>query len=96
MNESTTRRKKIAPALYAVCWEQVPESQILNEDNTYLIAPARVEKIKARNPKKVDYTLEYKGVRLAVIEAKSDETDVSVAVPQAKHTYHIAKTFHRR
>ena len=84
MNESTTRRKKIDPALYAVGWEQVPDSQILNEDNAYLIAPGRVEKIKARNPKKVDYTLEYKGVRLAVIEAKSDETDVSVAVPQAK------------
>lgn len=84
MNESTTRRKKIDPALYAVGWEQVPDSQILNEDSAYLIAPGRVEKIKARNPKKVDYTLEYKGVRLAVIEAKSDETDVSVAVPQAK------------
>ncbi|MBO4805973.1 MAG: DEAD/DEAH box helicase family protein [Paludibacteraceae bacterium] len=84
MDESTTRRKKIDPALYKVGWEQVPDSQILNEQRAYLIAPGRVEKIKARHPKKVDYILEYKGVKLAVIEAKSDETDVSVGVPQAK------------
>ena len=84
MDESTTRRKKIDPALYAVGWENVPESQILNEQRAYLIAPGRVEKLKARNPKKVDYVLEYKGIKLAVVEAKSDETDVSVGVPQAK------------
>ena len=84
MDESTTRRKKIDPALYAVGWEQVPESQILNEQRAYLIAPGRVEKLKARNPKKVDYVLEYKGIKLAVVEAKSDETDVSEGVPQAK------------
>ena len=84
MDESTTRRKKIDPALYAVGWEQVPESQILNEQRAYFIAPGRVEKLKPRHPKKVDYILEYKGIKLAVIEAKSDETDVSVGVPQAK------------
>lgn len=84
MDESTTRRKKIDPALYAVGWENVPESQILNEQRAYLIAPGRVEKLKARNPQKVDYVLEYKGIKLAVVEAKSDETDVSVGVPQAK------------
>ena len=84
MNESTTRRKKIDKNLYAVGWEQVPESQILNEDNAYLIAPGRVEKLKTSKAKKPDYVLEYKGIKLAVVEAKSDETDVSVGVPQAK------------
>ena len=86
MDESTTRRRKIDPALYAVGWEQnaFPESQILNEQRAYLIAPGRVEKFKARHPKKVDYILEYKGIKLAVVEAKSDETNVSVGVPQAK------------
>ena len=84
MNESTTRRKKIDPKLYAVGWEQVPESQILNEDNAYLIAPGRVEKLKTSKAKKPDYVLEYKGIKLAIVEAKSDETDVSVGVPQAK------------
>ena len=84
MDESTTRRKKIDPALYAVGWEQVPESEILNEQRAYQIAPGRVEKLKDRKPKKVDYVLEYKRMKLAVIEAKSDETNVAVAVPQAK------------
>ena len=84
MDESTTRRKKIDPKLYEVGWEQVPGSEILNEQRAYVIAPGRVEKLKARNPKKVDYILEYNGIKLAVIEAKSDETHVSIGVPQAK------------
>ena len=37
-----------------------------------------------RHPKKVDYILEYKKQKLAVIEAKSDEKDVSEGVEQAK------------
>lgn len=85
MDESTTRRKKIDPALYAVGWEQVPESQILNEQRAYLIAPGRVEKLSVnRHPKKVDYILEYKGIKLAVIEAKADEFPVEIGIAQAK------------
>ena len=85
MDESTTRRKKIDPALYAVGWESVPGSEILNEQRAYLIAPGRVERIKEnRHPKKVDYILEYKGNKLAVIEAKSDELDVAIGIDQAK------------
>ena len=85
MDESTTRRKKIDPALYEVGWESVPGSEILNEQRAYLIAPGRVEKVKEnRHPKKVDYILEYKGIKLAVIEAKSDEQDVAIGIPQAK------------
>ena len=85
MDESTTRRVKIDKALYAVGWEQVPESQILNEQRAYLIAPGRVEKLSVnRHPKKVDYILEYKGIKLAVIEAKADELPVEVGIPQAK------------
>ena len=86
MDESTTRRKKIDPALYAAGWEQetFPQSVILNEQRAYLIAPGRVERVKTRHPKKVDYILEYHGVKLAVIEAKSDETDTAIGIPQAK------------
>ena len=85
MDESTTRRKKIDPALYQVGWESVPGSEILNEQRAYLIAPGRVEKAKEnRHPKKVDYILEYKGIKLAVIEAKSDEIDVTIGIKQAK------------
>lgn len=83
MDETATRRKKIDPKLYAVGWEQVPESEILTEQRAYLIAPGRIGKI-SQKPKKADYVLEYKGKKLAVIEAKSDELDVSVGVEQAK------------
>ena len=84
MNETTTRVRKINPKLEAVGWDKVPGSTMLFEDCAYLIAPGRVEKLKSNKPKKVDYVLEYKGIKLAVVEAKSDETDVSVGVPQAK------------
>ena len=84
MDETATRRKKIDPKLYGVGWEQVPESVILTEQSAYLIAPGRVERIKHSKPKKADYILEYKGRKLAVIEAKSDEKDVSEGVEQAK------------
>lgn len=84
MDETATRRKKIDPKLYEVGWEQVPDSEILTEQSAYLIAPGRVEKIRHSKPKKADYVLEYKGRKLAVIEAKSDERPVSDGVPQAK------------
>ena len=85
MDETATRRKKIDPALYAVGWEQVPESEILTEQRAYQIAPGKVSALpQNRHPKKADYILKYKGKKLAVIEAKSDEVDVSVGIPQAK------------
>lgn len=84
MDETATRRKKIDPKLYDVGWERVPDSVILTEQRAYEIAPGRVERIKHPNPKKADYVLEYRGQKLAVIEAKSDERHVSEGVAQAK------------
>ena len=85
MDETATRRKKIDPALDGVGWEQVPESEILTEQRAYQIAPGQVSALpQNRHPKKADYLLEYKKRKLAVIEAKSDEKDVSVGIPQAK------------
>ena len=85
MDETATRRKKIDPKLYGVGWEQVPESEILTEQRAYQIAPGQVSALpQNRHPKKADYILEYKKKKLAVIEAKSDEKDVSVGIPQAK------------
>lgn len=85
MNESQTRLDKIDPKLHEKGWSYVPESKILTEQRAYLIAPGRVEKVKEnRHPKKADYILEYKGIKLAVIEAKSDELDVAIGIPQAK------------
>ena len=84
MDESATRRKIIDPNLYAVGWEQVPQSEILTEQRAY-IAPGQVSALpQNRHPKKVDYILEYKHKKLAVIEAKSDEKDVAEGIPQAK------------
>lgn len=83
MDETATRRKKIDPKLYAVGWDQVPQSMILTEQRAYLIAPDRVGLLK-RHPKKADYVLEYRGRKLAIIEAKSDDKDVSEGVEQAK------------
>ncbi len=86
MDETATRRKKIDPKLYAEGWEQesYPQSVILTEQRAY-IAPGRVEKLSVnRHPKKADYILEYKGIKLAVIEAKRDEVNVSLGVEQAK------------
>ena len=85
MNETETRRKKIDPALYDVGWERVPESVILTEQRAYQITPGHVSALpQNRHPKKADYVLEYRGRKLAIIEAKSDELDVSAGVDQAK------------
>lgn len=84
MDETATRRKKIDPKLYEVGWEQVPQSEILTEQRAY-IAPGMVSAIPHnRHPKKVDYILEYKKKKLAVIEAKSDEKSCAAGIPQAK------------
>ena len=83
MDETATRRKKIDPKLYNEGWEQVPDSEILTEQRAY-ISPGRIGKLKSSKPKKADYVLKYRGRKLAVIEAKSDERDVSEGVEQAK------------
>ena len=83
MNEAQTRLNKIDPKLRDAGWSIVPGSKILVEQSAY-IAPGRITTTGHKNPKKADYILEYKGIKLAVIEAKSDEKDVSEGVGQAK------------
>ncbi len=83
MNEAQTRFNKIDPKLRDAGWGIVPGSNILVEQSAY-IAPGRLTASGNKNPKKADYILEYKGMKLAVIEAKSDEKDVSEGVGQAK------------
>ena len=83
MNEAQTRLNKIDPKLRDAGWSIVPGSNILVEQSAY-IAPGRITTSGHKNPKKADYILEYKGQKLAVIEAKSDEKDVSEGVGQAK------------
>jgi len=83
MNEAQTRLNKIDPKLRDAGWNVVSDSQILVEQSAY-IAPGRITSTGNKNPKKADYILEYKGIKLAVIEAKSDERDVAEGVAQAK------------
>lgn len=81
MNEAQTRLNKIDPALKKAGWNVVEQSHIIVE---YAITNGRVSKSVAPKPLKADYILSYKGVKLAVVEAKSDEKDVSDGVAQAK------------
>ena len=69
MDETATRRKKINPKLYEVGWEQVPESEILEEQRAYITLGQVSALPQNRHPKKADYILEYKKQKLAVIAA---------------------------
>ncbi|MEG2402933.1 MAG: DEAD/DEAH box helicase family protein [Muribaculaceae bacterium] len=95
MNESQTRLEKIDPKLYNAGWGVVVDSRILTEQNAYTITPGKVG-AKSRKPKKIDYLLVYRGVKLAIIEAKRDELSVSEGVMQAKEyaaMMHIRYTY---
>ena len=81
MNESQTRLDKIDVAIKKAGWGIVEESRILTE---HPITNGRISKSVAPKPLKTDYVLTYKGVKLAIVEAKSDEKDVSEGVAQAK------------
>lgn len=81
MNESQTRYDKIDPALKKAGWGVVEDSHV---DTEYPITNGRISKTTKPKPLKADYILSYKGVKLAVVEAKSDELDVSEGVAQAK------------
>ena len=83
MNEEQTKLEKITPALQRAGWGSVPDSRILMEQSAYQICPGRVGKVRGK-PKKIDYLLTYRGQKLAIVEAKSDEKDVSDGVEQAK------------
>lgn len=81
MNESQTRLEKIDPKLKCVGWGIVDDSRIIVEEP---ITNGKISKSVAPKPLKADYILQYKGVKLAVVEAKSDEKDVVEGVAQAK------------
>lgn len=81
MNESQTRIDKIDPALKLAGWSVVEDSRIITE---YNITNGRISKTSKPKALKADYILSYKGVKLAIVEAKSDEKDVSEGVAQAK------------
>ena len=80
MNESDTRLHKIDPALKASGWGS-GDSLIKTE---FKISNGRISATVKPMPKKADYILIHKGVKLAVVEAKSDEVGYAEGVMQAK------------
>ena len=86
MNEAETRAELIDPKLKQSCWGVVEGSKILRERNVCKITEGRIQVGGGRSkPQIADYILVYKGMKLAVVEAKSDELEVGEGVAQAKH-----------
>ncbi len=89
MNEAETRAELIDPKLKACGWGVVEGSKVLRE---YHITQGKIQTggsfgglTNQRGKKEIaDYILVYKGIKLAVVEAKSDELEVGEGVMQAK------------
>ncbi|MCD4789600.1 MAG: DEAD/DEAH box helicase family protein [Bacteroidales bacterium] len=85
MNEAETRAELIDPKLKANSWGVIEGSKILRERNVCKITDGRIQVGGGRKkPLIADYILVYKGIKLAVVEAKSDELEVGEGVAQAK------------
>src|SRR3989338_4436549 len=83
MNEAETRAELIDPKLKESGWGIVEGSKVLRE---YHINLGKIQTGAGRvKPSIADYVLVYKGRKLAVIEAKSDEEEVGEGVAQAKN-----------
>ena len=82
MNEAETRAELIDPKLKACGWGIVEGSKVLRE---YHITAGKIQTGGGKAKKlTADYVLVYKGIKLAVIEAKSNEQHVGEGVAQAK------------
>ena len=82
MNEAETRAELIDPKLKACGWGVVEGSKVLRE---YSITAGKIQSGGGRGKRDVaDYVLVYKGIKLAIVEAKSDELEVGEGVMQAK------------
>ena len=82
MNEADTRAELIDPQLKDAGWGEVEESRIQRE---YPINKGEIRAGGVRAGQlKADYILIYKNIKLAVIEAKSEEIEVGEGVSQAK------------
>ena len=82
MNEAETRAELIDPKLKACGWGVVEGSKVLRE---YHITQGKIQTGGGRGKKEIaDYVLVYKGIKLAVIEAKSYDLPVGEGVMQAK------------
>jgi type I restriction enzyme R subunit len=83
VNEAETRAEHIDPALKAAGWSVVENSRIRRE---YAITLGRLEGQGRRGkPLTADYLLEYRNTKLAVIEAKAWDEELTEGVAQAKN-----------
>ncbi len=84
MNEADTRAELIDPQLLAAGWKTDSATGI-RVRREYQINDGEIRAGGIRTGKLIaDYILEYKNIKLAVIEAKSDELEVGEGVAQAK------------
>ncbi|SFF88356.1 type I restriction enzyme, R subunit [Halobacillus alkaliphilus] len=81
MNEAETRAELIDPKLRESGWGVVEGSKVLRE---FHITAGKIQAGGRAKPVIADYTLVFNGIKLAVIEAKSDELEVGEGVAQAK------------
>jgi type I restriction enzyme R subunit len=83
MNEAETRAEHIDPALAAAGWGVVEGSRIRRE---FPITPGRIEGPGRRGkPLTADYVLEYRNRKLAVVEAKAWDEELTEGVAQGKN-----------
>jgi type I restriction enzyme R subunit len=83
MNEAETRAEHIDPALKVAGWGVVEGSKVLRE---YQITQGRIEGAGRRGkPLIADYVLQYRNTKLAVIEAKAWDEELTEGVGQAKN-----------
>ena len=84
MNEADTRAEYIDKQLEAAGWITSAETGV-RVRREYNINAGEIRSSGIRTGQlKADYILEYKNTKLAVVEAKSNELDVSEGVAQAK------------
>jgi len=84
MNEAETRAELIDPKLAEAGWGVVEGSKILRERNCQITAGRIQAGGKRAKPLIADYILVYKGIKLAVVEAKARNLEVGEGVAQAK------------
>ncbi|MEJ7822136.1 MAG: DEAD/DEAH box helicase family protein [Chitinophagaceae bacterium] len=83
MNEAETRAELIDPKLAAAGWGSVESSKVLRE---YHITEGKIQTGGGRaKPLIADYVLVYKNIKLAIIEAKSRDSELGEGVQQAKN-----------
>ncbi len=85
MNEAETRAELIDPKLKESGWGVVEDARVLRERDVCKITDGRIKVGGGRaKPLIADYILQYKGIKLAVVEAKSSVQAVGEGVAQAK------------